>query len=99
MPTISFRADDEFAQYLDDRCTQTGLSKSDLIKRLVVDGIVTDSSASRAQERELIYHLNRIGNNLNQIAKYCNSKKLVDKLVLDQLIEIERLVNGSSNFS
>lgn len=99
MPTISFRADEEFAQYLDDRCRQTGLSKSDLIKRLVVDGIVTDSSANRAQERELIYHLNRIGNNLNQIAKVCNSKKEIDKQVLSTLAEIERVLDGLSNLS
>jgi hypothetical protein len=39
-------------------------------------------------ERELIYELNKIGNNLNQIAKRVNSDDR--KSVLVELVEIER---------
>lgn len=41
-------------------------------------------------ERELIYHLNKIGNNLNQIAKRVNSNDR--KSVLLELVEIERAI-------
>lgn len=41
-------------------------------------------------ERELIYHLNKIGNNLNQIAKRVNSSER--KSVLSELVEIERAI-------
>ena len=40
--------------------------------------------------KRLVYELNRIGQNLNQIAKYTNSKKILDKLVLGELIQIEK---------
>ena len=44
-------------------------------------------------EKELIYELNRIGNNLNQIAKAVNSKN--DKIqILTELIEIEKAVKN-----
>lgn len=43
--------------------------------------------------KELLYHINRIGNNLNQIAKQCNINQSVDKLVLKELVEIERQLN------
>jgi len=44
-------------------------------------------------DKELLYHINRIGNNLNQIAKHCNINKSIDKLVLKELVEIERKIN------
>jgi len=44
-------------------------------------------------DKELLYEINRIGNNLNQIAKHCNINKSVDKLVLKSLVEIERKIN------
>jgi len=40
-----------------------------------------------------LYEINRIGNNLNQIAKHCNIKKSVDKLVLKELVDIEKKLN------
>jgi len=43
-------------------------------------------------EKKVLYEINRIGNNLNQIAKYVNTKKVIDKIVLKKLIEIEKQV-------
>ena len=43
--------------------------------------------------KELLYEINRIGNNLNQIAKHCNTTKTIDKLVLQSLVEIEKKLN------
>ena len=39
---------------------------------------------------DLIYEVSKIGNNLNQIAKYVNSQKALDFQVLEKLIEIEK---------
>lgn len=38
---------------------------------------------------ELLYHLNKISNNLNQIAKYANEKKSMDIEILSLLNSIE----------
>jgi len=44
-------------------------------------------------EKELIYELNKIGNNLNQIAKAVNAKN--DKIqILTELVEIERALKN-----
>jgi len=43
--------------------------------------------------KELLYEINRIGNNLNQIARHCNINKSVDKLVLKELVDIEKKLN------
>ena len=59
-----------------------------LSKRIKLDN-------SKKIKKELLYELNRIGNNLNQIAKYANFKKELDTKILNQLQnitkELERL--------
>ena len=39
---------------------------------------------------ELLYHLNKIGNNLNQIAKHANERNPLSLQVLAQLVSIEK---------
>ncbi len=41
-------------------------------------------------KKELIYEINKIGNNLNQIARHTNEKKTIDLNVLKQIIEIQK---------
>lgn len=37
---------------------------------------------------ELLYHIAKIGSNLNQIAKHCNTHKAVDRMTLGELTKI-----------
>ena len=39
---------------------------------------------------QLLYHLAKIGNNLNQITKHLNSTKIVDSIVISSLNEIQQ---------
>ena len=39
---------------------------------------------------ELLYHLNKIGNNLNQVARHLNEGNTLDLQVLAELINIEK---------
>ncbi len=39
---------------------------------------------------EVLYHLAKIGNNLNQISKRCNINKAVDRLTLEELVAIKQ---------
>lgn len=38
---------------------------------------------------QLLYHLSKIGNNLNQISKHLNSNNAVDRVVLSSIVEIQ----------
>ncbi len=38
---------------------------------------------------QLLYHLSKIGTNLNQISKHLNSNNAVDRVVLSTIIEIQ----------
>lgn len=46
---------------------------------------------------QLLYHLSKIGSNLNQIAKHLNATKSVDRVVLNTLIEIQEEIKKYDN--
>ena len=50
----------------------------------------TVTRVHKTTDPELLYHLNKIGNNLNQIATHANTKKTLDMQVLIQLVSIEK---------
>ncbi len=67
----------------------TNFCKSAILKKKVITKVEEDFN------RDLIYQINKIGNNINQIARAVNQKDIV--AVLTVLAEIEkqlRLLNG-----
>jgi len=45
-------------------------------------------------EIEMVYQVNKVGINLNQIAHHVNTKKCIDMQVLQTLVNIERTLTG-----
>lgn len=45
---------------------------------------------TQSLDPQLLYHLKKIGANINQIAARCNTRKVVDRLVLSELIELKK---------
>ena len=45
----------------------------------------------------ILYHLNKIGNNINQIARFANANKSLDIQIYNQLLEIENYLKELSN--
>ena len=87
--TIRFTPDEYNS--LKEKATQFDMTLSDYIRTK----LLTKREKIRPSKcnKELLYHINRIGNNLNQIAKHCNISKSIDKLVLKELINIEQQLN------
>ena len=86
--TIRF-TDDEYNQ-LKTKADELGISLSTYIRKKTLGNRGKISSKC---DKELLYEINRIGNNLNQIAKHCNTTKIIDKVVLKSLAEIEKKLN------
>lgn len=68
-------------------------------KLLTKPGSATSNAEIKAQHASLIYQLNKIGSNLNQIAKKINTLKkdypeLIDELK-DELLELKRTAKNS----
>jgi len=65
-----------------------GKSFSNFAREILLNGKIKVSKIQKV-DQDLIYHLNRIGNNLNQIARAANSED--DKIqILTELLEIEK---------
>jgi len=57
----------------------------------------TDSVVFNKADPQLIYHLSRIGKNINQIAKHLNSGNSFDRAVLALLIDIRNKLDDYKN--
>lgn len=88
-------------EVLEVKAAEAGLTRSDLLRRLILFGSAAQKSLFTKEDADaILFQLNRIGNNLNQIAWRANTLKGADKATLDDLSknyddilsEFERLV-------
>ena len=89
MRTISAKVSDEIYAIVDEIAKSKNITKSEAIKQSILNAKIEDTSL----RIEKLYQLSAIGNNLNQISKHCNQRKVVDKLVLIELKTIEEKLN------
>ena len=89
MPTLGTSVSQKTYEKVDQIAKENNLTKSQVLKQLIEKGIVVDVNKIKSLEIERNYHLNRIGNYLNYIAKYCNMNTIICKLVLIALMEIQ----------
>ena len=85
--TLRFSAE-EFAQI------QAELDRANISFSTFARSAILKKKIKLPIEREYLYELNRIGTNLNQIAKAVNSGERIN--VLRKLIEIEAQIKASS---
>ena len=77
---------DEELNLLSKKSEHAGMTKSKYIRRMIVDGNASvNTTFSREDTRQVLYELNRIGNNINQIAYKVNAKGTVDADDLENL--------------
>jgi antitoxin component of RelBE/YafQ-DinJ toxin-antitoxin module len=82
---VTFRADEAVLNKLAEMEQATGLKRSEVIRQAILKGKVS----TKHIPREIAYELNRIGNNINQLAKQANKARAVDIAVLEELTIIE----------
>ncbi len=85
MKTIGARVDDELYEIAQRIANENGLTVSKMLKQAFTTAVIKDVS----HERKLLHEIHRIGNNINQISKYANTKKVLDRQVLSMLSKIE----------
>ena len=71
---------DEELAILEAKADEAGLNKSDYIRNMIMFGAAHERTKFTKQTGEkIVYELNRIGNNINQIAFRANSNKTIDE--------------------
>jgi len=94
---IKVRVSDEEKAAIDEKAATAGVSVADLIRESLCR-VRTWTLADKEIERERIREIRRIGQNLNQIARWCNQYKSgADAAqVIAHLIAIEEKIELSS---
>ena len=92
---VSLKIDDHIK--LQEHCRENGVTMASFFRDLVnyeIEDIRKPRSKreTKIADPKLLYHLNKIGNNLNQIAKNLHQKRELDFKVLFQLVEIEKRI-------
>lgn len=81
---MSLRLTRAQCEYVEKQSKKYGINSSEYVRRLVEQDMgrmeirEMDTKETYLQKKELIYEINRIGNNINQIAKNVNSSYYTD---------------------
>lgn len=81
---VNLRLTEPEQKHIDKQSDKYGIKRSEYIRRLVEQDMgrvnLSEMKTQEAflQKKELIYEINRIGNNVNQIAKNVNSGRYTD---------------------
>ena len=86
---ISLRLTQAEYERLKKLADQTGWSVSELIRNEISG---KKKITGKGDIKRLLYEINKIGHNLNQVAKYVNTQKAVDRVVAEELIQIKTLL-------
>lgn len=74
---------DEELKILEEKAQSFGMNKTEYIRDMIIRGEISEDRKatlmSDVKYKELLYEINRIGNNLNQIAYNSNLKKSTGK--------------------
>jgi len=82
---ITIRFTQKESQIIEEHCNQLSIKKSTFCREAIFNTTVICKKPSST----LLKELNRIGNNINQIIKYININKSIDKVVIFALAVIE----------
>lgn len=65
---------------LEAKKDEAGMTKSEYIRNMIIFGAAHERTIfSKVDAEKMIYEINRIGNNLNQVAYRANSSKNIDQ--------------------
>jgi len=84
----SFRFTPDEWTIIEQKADAAGVKPSDFIRQSALKSKVKRSD--KKEQLHLISQIAKIGNNLNQIARRCNTEKIIDRLTLEELYKIEQ---------
>lgn len=87
-----FKIDEELEKIIAVQTDKLNITMSEYIRQLIkADYVVEDTEVItdfKADLKQAIKELNSIGNNLNQLARYCNKEKKMLKEVMLEVVDL-----------
>ena len=84
-------------QELQEKALNLNITISEFSRQILKNGKIIE----QPNNTKILYHLNKIGNNINQIARFANSSKSLDIQIYNLLVEIKSYIDSlvDDNFS
>ena len=92
MPTLGGYVSQEIYDKYDAIAKEKGISKSKLVGQAIITSKIVNTSEIENMELHKLREIQRIGANLNQIAKYCNIHKIIHHSLFLFFLELERFL-------
>jgi len=86
---LKISMDESLHQSSKEKAKELGISLSELVRQFLKNGKVIQKN----NNKDLVYHLNKIGNNINQIARKINSEKsyrAIDSTIYTMLVKVKK---------
>ena len=95
---LTLKVDDEILTKIDFIAKETGKKRSEIIRDLITkkDIKITTNNSTKRDDKKLLYELNKIGNNINQIAyilNVANNQDFLDDVDYKNILEQLQLLN------
>ena len=82
---FKFRATEDEINIIKERSQKHGLTMSEFVRQAALNSVIVKHSTKELNK--LIWEVNKIGTNINQIARLCNESDYVSKQSLQKLQE------------
>ena len=83
---LTIRLDDNELNQVNLKTSISGLNKSSYIRYVLINA----KPPIHKFDKAMIIQVTRIGNNINQITKHLNIDKVIDGVVLKQIIDVNK---------
>ena len=83
---LTIRLDDNELNQVNLKASISGLNKSSYIRYVLINA----KPPIHKFDKAMIIQVTRIGNNINQITKHLNIDKVIDGVVLKQIIDVNK---------
>ncbi|MFL1707444.1 plasmid mobilization protein [Campylobacter sp. MOP7] len=87
---ISLRLTDNEMNLLETNASLCGLNKSAFVR----DVLLKAKPPIHKFDKAMVNQLSRVGNNLNQIAKHVNISRTIDRMVLKQILDVNKKLDN-----
>lgn len=86
--------DEELYSLLQTNANSLDITLSKYCREVLKNGYIVKKNSDYSL---VLYHLNKVGNNINQLARLANANKYLDIEIYNQLLSIENYLKELSN--
>ena len=87
---ITLKISENDSEILTSRAEKSNMNRSQYLREVAINSKINIKAIDKTFQKKLLFLLSNLTNNINQIARYCNTYKSTDLSILNQLDYISK---------